>query len=213
MTDERSRTQAFARLARLALLLFAASVLGSDDAFAQWLGTPPFIENPSRTEREAPFKARLQHLSDGDSFVVRAEDGRRIAVRLSAIDAPEKSQPHGDVSRRSLLALLDDRTLTIIPIKRDPYGRTVARVLAGDLDVGLEQVRNGMAWHYKRYESEQGPRERRDYSVAEQRARAASIGLWAEPDPLPPWRFRELQRRRQAGALGLSTVSICGCAV
>ena len=181
----------------LALLALIAPVA----ALAQWLGTPPYIEAPQRSEREAPFQARVQHLSDGDSFVVRTEDGRRVTVRLSAIDAPEKTQPYGDVSRRSLLALVEGKSLTIIPIKRDPYGRTVARVLVGEIDIGLAQVRAGMAWHYKRYESEQTPRERRDYANAEQRARDSSLGLWAQPEPVPPWRFREQQRRRQGAAL------------
>ena len=183
------------------LMLTLALLLAPVAALAQWLGTPPYIEAPPRGEREAPFQARIQHLSDGDSFVVRAEDGRRITVRLSAIDAPEKNQPYGDVSRRSLLALVEDRSLTIIPVKRDPYGRTVARVLAGETDVGLAQVRAGMAWHYKRYESEQTPRERREYASAEQRARDTGLGLWAQPEPVPPWRFREQQRRRQGAVL------------
>ncbi len=170
-------------------------------ALAQWSGTPPYIEAPNRTEREAPFQARIQHLSDGDSFVVRTEDGRRVPIRLSAIDAPEKNQPYGDVARRSLLALVEGKSLTIVPIKRDPYGRTVARVLAGDTDVGLEQVRAGMAWHYKRYETEQAPRDRREYARAEQQARDTRSGLWEQLEPMPPWRFREQQRRRQGAAL------------
>jgi endonuclease YncB( thermonuclease family) len=184
----------------VALLALIAPVA----ALAQWLGTPPYIEAPNRTEREAPFQARIQHLSDGDSFVVRTEDGRRIPVRLSAIDAPEKTQPYGDTARRSLLALVEGKSLTIIPIKRDPYGRTVARVLADQTDVGLEQVRAGMAWHYKRYESEQAPRDRREYARAEQRARDTGQGLWAQPEPMPPWRFREQQRRRKGAALAPS---------
>ncbi len=180
--------------ALLALIVPAA-------ALAQWTGTQPSIEAPNRPEREVPFQARIQHLSDGDSFVVRTEDGRRIPVRLSAIDAPEKSQLFGDIARRSLLSLVEGKPLTVIPVKRDPYGRTVARVLAGETDVGLEQVRAGMAWHYKRYESEQTPRERREYARAEQQARDTGLGLWAQPEPMPPWRFREQQRRRHGTAL------------
>jgi endonuclease YncB( thermonuclease family) len=181
---------------------FAALMLISAATAQPW-ATPPFVERPAslRAEREPPFQARLQHLSDGDSFVVRTEDGRRIPVRLSAIDAPEKSQAHGDVSRRALLSLIDRQLLTILPIKRDPYGRTVARVLVGDLDVGLEQVRAGMAWHYRRYESEQSPSERREYAAAEGRARNERIGLWADENPMPPWRFREEQRRGQRMSL------------
>jgi endonuclease YncB( thermonuclease family) len=188
----RARVQVLARASVLVLMSGLVPFVQ-----AQWLGTPPFIDAPARPEQEAPFRGRIQHLSDGDSFVVRAEDGRRVPVRLSAIDAPEKNQVHGDVSRRALLALVDEKTLTIVPIKRDPYGRTVAKVMVGEVDVGLEQVRTGMAWHYKRYESEQTARDRRAYAAAEQRAREASVGLWANPDPIPPWRFREQQRRRQ----------------
>lgn len=179
------------------LIIALIALLAPLVASSQWLGTPPYVDTPVRTEREAPFQARIQHLSDGDSFVVRTDDGRRVPVRLSAIDAPEKNQPYGDVSRRSLQALVEGKTLTIIPVKRDPYGRTVARVLAGETDVGLAQVRAGMAWHYKRYESEQGLRDRREYATAEQRARDTGLGLWAQPEPMAPWRYREQQRRRQ----------------
>ena len=193
------------RIARTAVMVgaLAASTLGASPVHAQPWATPAFTEpaSPARIEREQPFQARLQNLSDGDSFVVRAEDGRRVTVRLSAIDAPEKVQAHGDSSRRALLALLDKQLLTIIPIKRDPYGRTVAKVLVGELDVGLEQVRVGMAWHYRRYESEQSPQDRRDYATAERRARAERLGLWADEQPTPPWRYREEQRRGQKMSL------------
>lgn len=37
------------------------------------------------------------------------------------------------------------------PHKTDPYGRLVAVVSIGDADVGLAQVRAGLAWHFKRY--------------------------------------------------------------
>ena len=192
-----------------AIVAFVAllGVLGPPAATAQLWATPPIVEpgSPIRAEREASFQARLQHLSDGDSFVVRADDGRRVTIRLSAIDAPEKSQAHGDASRRSLRALIENQPLTIEPIKRDPYGRTVARVLVGDIDVGLEQVKAGMAWYYKRYEADLSVRERRDYSTQEARARSARLGLWADDDPLPPWRYREQQRRGSAPGTAASS--------
>lgn len=155
----------------------------------------PGVQAP-RAQAEPPFTARLQHLSDGDSFIVRTEDARRLTIRLIGIDAPEKAQPYGDDSRRLLRDTIDGQTLTILPVKRDPYGRLVARVFVADKDVALEQVRAGLAWHYRRYESDQTPRERREFSAAEQRAREAGIGLWADPSPLPPWRYREQQRGR-----------------
>ena len=180
--------------------VLGASALGCYcPAYAQF-STGPTPSEPNAfapKDRELPFQAQVQHLSDGDSFVVRTEDGRRIPIRLSAIDAPEKIQPFGDASRRSLRSLIDGKSLTIFPIKRDPYGRTVAKVLVSDQDIGLEQIRAGMAWHYRRYESEQSPVDRRDYAAAERRARAERVGLWADEGPVPPWRFREEQRRGQ----------------
>lgn len=196
----------FSSLRRWLGAVLGVSALGFySPTFAQ-VSTATWPSEPKASaskERELPFQAQLQHLSDGDSFVVRTEDGRRIPIRLGAIDAPEKIQTFGDASRRSLRSLIEGKPLTIIPIKRDPYGRTVAKVLVGEQDIGLEQVRAGMAWHYRRYESEQPPGDRREYAAAERRARAERVGLWTDESPVPPWRFREEQRRGQR--VGLET--------
>ncbi len=66
----------------------------------------------------------------------------------------------------------DGKAVTVETTKRDRYGSEVDKVLAGGLNVNLEQVRLGLAWHYKAYEREQ-------------EARAARIGLWTDPMPLP----------------------------
>ena len=47
-----------------------------------------------------------------------------------------------------------------------------------------------MTWHFKRYESEQRPEDRRAYADAEVEARKAKRGLWRDPQPVPPWDFR-----------------------
>jgi endonuclease YncB( thermonuclease family) len=57
------------------------------------------------------------------------------------------------------------------------------------VDANLEQVKAGMAWHYKQYQKEQTPSDRALYSEAD-RAKAGHIGLWADPNPTPPWEFR-----------------------
>ena len=41
-------------------------------------------------------------------------------------------------------------------------------------------MNNGLAWHYKKYQFEQGKKEREDYSDAEIGARAKKLGLWAD---------------------------------
>jgi endonuclease YncB( thermonuclease family) len=75
--------------------------------------------------------------------------------------------------------------------KRDRYERILGKVLLNDEDMNLEQVRAGMAWHYKKYRKEQTPSDRELYSQAEIEAREAGRGLWHDPAPVPPWEHRK----------------------
>ncbi len=134
---------------------------------------------------------------DGDSFVLLAADGRRLQVRISGIDAPEKGQAFADRSRRHLSELLVQQDLLITPIKTDVYGRVVAVVSAGEQDIGLAQLRAGLAWHFLRYARDQSVEQRQAYARAEAAAREAGVGLWRDREPLEPWRFREKQRERK----------------
>ncbi len=145
------------------------------------------------------YQGRAVGVSDGDTITVLDASDTQHKVRLSGIDAPEKSQPFGQRSKQSLSDLVFGKVVTVESTKRDRYGREVGKVLAGGLDVNLEQVRRGLAWHYKAYEREQPAEDRTTYSAAEQEARVARIGLWTDPVPLPPWEFRHQFRRGSEG--------------
>jgi endonuclease YncB( thermonuclease family) len=67
----------------------------------------------------------------------------------------------------------------------------VGTVYLKGVDVGLEQVRAGLAWHFKRYENEQTPEARQVYAMAESAARERHLGLWTDPRPIPPWEWRD----------------------
>lgn len=152
---------------------------------------------PSHPERIVqPIRGRATRVYDGDSFALLSIDGRRLQIRISGIDAPEKGQAFADRSRRHLSELLAQQDLLIAPIKSDVYGRVVAAVTAGEQDVGLAQLRAGMAWHFLRYARDQSIEQRQAYARAEAEAREARAGLWRDRDPLEPWRFREKQRDR-----------------
>ena len=72
------------------------------------------------------------------------------------------------------------------------------------LDANLAQIRDGFAWHYKQYEADQPAEDRPVYAKAEEAARAAKAGLWADPNPQPPWDFRH----GREGGRGVSGVPI-----
>ena len=136
----------------------------------------------------------VDSISDGDSFIARLPDGRRIGVRIAGIDAPEKDQPWADAARSYLTQALGRESLQIEPLKTDPFGRQVAVVRTGDEDVGLMLVRAGLAWHFVRYAADQSAEDRAAYALAEREARTARRGLWADPAPVAPWVHRQRQR-------------------
>ena len=130
-------------------------------------------------------------LSDGDTVTVLDSSKAQHKVRLGGIDAPEKKQAFGERSRQSLSDLVFHKQVEVEFSKTDRYGRIVGKVLVSNVDAGLEQVKRGLAWHYKAYEREQSPADRVLYAQAELDARKAQRGLWQETMPTPPWDFRK----------------------
>ncbi len=139
-------------------------------------------------------QGELISVADGDSFKLRAADGRVWQVRIAAIDAPERRQPWSDVARQRLRQRLQGRAVRVETGKFDQFGRVVGNVFVADEDVGLAQVVDGLAWHFRRYEREQEPGARARYAQAEAAARKARCGLWHDPAPLPPWVYRSRLR-------------------
>ena len=87
------------------------------------------------------------------------------------------------------------RQVTIEHQKRDRYGHIVGKVLVAGTDVCLQQVKAGLAWHYKKkYQHEQSPEDQRLYANAENKAGDDRLGLWRENNPNPPWEYRRLYR-------------------
>ena len=77
--------------------------------------------------------------------------------------------------------------------RSEPCGSTVC---PRSVDAGHAQIAAGYAWHDKEHLDEQPAEDRLRYARAEQDARTRHAGLWAEPVPMPPWRFRHLHPRR-----------------
>ena len=83
------------------------------------------------------------------------------------------------------------KNVTIYWHKYDRYRRIIGKVLVDGKDVNLEQIKNGMAWHYKKYQNDQLPEDRIIYNDEEVKARNYKIGLWFDNQPIAPWEFRK----------------------
>ena len=133
---------------------------------------------------------KVIHVQDGDSITVLDDTHTQHKIRLTGIDAPERRQAFGNVSKESLAEQVAGQSVAVEWDKVDRYGRKVGKVLLGGLDSNLVQVKRGLAWHYKKCEREQSPADQQSYAAAEIEARAAKLGLWRDADPVPPWEFR-----------------------
>lgn len=138
---------------------------------------------------EGVFHGPLVRVADGDTLTAKVQ-GVAMEFRLAEIDAPELRQPYGEAAKRELVELVTGQYLVIRPVDTDRYGRTVAHVWAGTVQVNQELVRRGAAWFYDAYSRGDA------LYVVEQEARKAGRGLWALPlrDRVEPWVFRRERR-------------------
>jgi endonuclease YncB( thermonuclease family) len=133
-------------------------------------------------------------ISDGDTLTLVDANKTQHRIRLDGIDAPERKQPYGQRARQSLAALAHGRMASADCPKVDRYGRAVCRVIVEGIDLGLEQIRRGYAWHYVKYAHEQRAIDRERYARAESDARLTHSGLWSFSDPVAPWDYRRVAR-------------------
>lgn len=140
--------------------------------------------------RNESFKARVYHIVDGDSLLVKTQ-GKKIAIRLYGIDTPEENQPFSRNAERFTRRLSQNRIVVVHPVERDDYGRLVARVIVGRTDISQELVRSGLAWVHIYYCRKSICN---SWKVLEKKARRGRIGLWQDKQPIAPWEWKKLNR-------------------
>lgn len=130
------------------------------------------------------FSAEVIAVLDGDTLLV-TRGGKPLKLRLAGIDAPEKAQPYGTASQKSLVELAMGKQVQVESRAVDDYGRLVAMVSVAGINVNHEQVRRGLAWEYSRFHSN------RELMVLQREAQQARRGLWAGEDNIEPSQWRK----------------------
>ena len=130
---------------------------------------------------------KITRIVDGDTAEMLYGE-LPIMLRLQHIDAPEKrgKQPFGNKAKLVLSELCYSQTVTVLTDGDfDMGGRMIAVIINEDgINVNQEMVRQGFAWHFKKYSSDNR------YSQLELEARENRRGLWKDPAPIAPWDFR-----------------------
>ena len=133
------------------------------------------------------WQARVVSVTDGDTITVEPlAGGHPIKIRLHGIDAPEKNQPAGEPARGFVFEVALYQAVEVEEKYRDRYGRLVA-VLHLSSGESLQELllKSGYAWVWPRY-----CRNCRDWEKLQAEAQENERGLWANPDPVPPWEWR-----------------------
>ena len=135
------------------------------------------------------LKVKVIGIKDGDTVEVLYYQ-LPMVVRLEHIDAPEKKQPFGTVSKQKLSNLVFGKTVTLISRGKkgsyDGRGRMIAEIIVNDkVNANKEMLKSGLAWHYKKYSKSE------IYAQLENTAKKNRVGLWADKNPIAPWNFRK----------------------
>lgn len=128
-------------------------------------------------------------ITDGDSIEVIDTEGATFKVHFKHIDCPEPFEPEQPFAREATTFTRNfclNQTLQFEADGEalDRYGRLLFVVKKGEENLNLALVQAGLAWHYKAYSSDE------TYARAENEAREAKRGLWADPNPIAPWDWR-----------------------
>lgn len=135
----------------------------------------------------AEMRGKVTRVLDGDTIEV-LQDKKPVRIRLANIDAPEKNQPFGRWSARELKNLIAGQPVKVTYAQTDRYGRILGRVVTTNgIEANRYMVQLGGAWVYDQYNT--------DHSLPalQREALEQKRGLWADNNPVPPWKWRNNQ--------------------
>jgi micrococcal nuclease len=142
---------------------------------------------------------KVSRVMDGDTITVRDGSVEKI-IRLVGIDAPEishkkrePSQPFGQAATKYLAGLVLKKSVEIKEYHQDRYGRTLGVVSLDGNNVNLDMVKAGYAEVYRGTPA--AGFEGAPYWKAEEEARAAKKGMWAQGDKyVSPMEWRKWRK-------------------
>lgn len=134
------------------------------------------------------LSGKVTRIIDGDTFDLLTASKTTVRVRMRGIDCPERKQDFYQAAKNALALYIFQKEVKIVSSHRDRNRRLIATVFSGGRNINLAMVKEGYAWHYRKYSND------RDLAAAESQARAAAKGLWSGKNVIAPWRFREQLR-------------------
>ena len=136
------------------------------------------------SHRIEELSGKVVKIVDGDTFDMLTRENKTVRIRLNGIDCPERKQDYYQVAKDALGNLIFQKNVKLQVTGRDRNKRLIAIVFCNKQNINLAMIRQGYAWHYKKYSSDSS------FAKAELDARKKRLGLWKMDNPVPPWDFR-----------------------
>jgi endonuclease YncB( thermonuclease family) len=135
--------------------------------------------------------------SDGDCFRAR-KNGKEVYIRLAGVDCPETGQEYGQEALNYLRLKLEGQRVFFKFWGWDANRRAVGEVTVegprggtgNAKSVNTEIVKDGFAWWFWRFSVNRG-----DLKKAHMNAKHRGLGLWRNPNAIPPWDWRNKENR------------------
>jgi endonuclease YncB( thermonuclease family) len=122
---------------------------------------------------------------DGDTIELLSPNRKLYRIRLDSIDCPEHGQNYGTAAKQFTSQFTFKKEAKADISKKDVYGRYLGKVYVNNICLNSELVRNGFAWHYKKYSTDSG------LTTMEESAKSEKKGMWKDRNNIPPWEYRQ----------------------
>lgn len=182
----------------VAIVGFYVAVGRDDKLLISYSAVPAGV----RAESSGNLVGYIGRVWGGDNFEFGDESALHYFF-MTGVDCPEPGQPFYEQSKKFLLKNYRHKLLELTIDGYDEskveFGHAIYVDENGQsTDVGLSLIENGMAWYSgSEFEGAQA------YRDAFEKAKREKIGLWAQPNPVPPWEFyRQKQISLQGSVQG-----------
>lgn len=188
----------------------------------------PEAFSDSLLKKRLPLHGKLDRVLDGDTirwthqpFLKKFfnassspnKDSSSVSIRLAGIDCPEtpkqgsSGQPFGLEAKNHVQSLMQGKTVKIVPVSKDQYGRILAMVFVksnpfdAGLNVSVDLISRGFATVYKGqgsdYDGMKGT-----FIETEKRAKESKVGIWSLDHYESPGQYKRRQKEGAPNASG-----------
>ena len=135
------------------------------------------------------YTGKVIAIKDGDTVVVIDSLKNQKTLRLAEVDCPESGQPFGKNAKQFTSDQIFGKTVKYYITTTDRYNRSIAKIYYDNGKyLSEELIRNGLGWWYYKYSNN------KNLGILEKEASNKKIGLFSDPNSIPPWLYREQQR-------------------